>query len=399
MAYFVWQGIDLSGKIHTGKRFATSKTELDSLLFKQEIALLSCRQARQIPFIGRSINQALKIQFFKQLTELLSAGVLLPDALIVISSQTHHVGLQDCLSHIAASVQEGNSFSQALGKYPLVFDTIMIKMAHVGEESGGLVVALTMLTEYLTTIYEFRKQVRSASMVPLITFIFFCLIAVGIFLFIIPQFVSMFQSVAHELPYVTYIMMQISDILRSRYVFLVFGMLLGAGMMFRSFIKTERGSLLWDSFLLKVPGVGFFIQQSSLAYFLQALAMLGGGGMPLVPSLAIAREMISNKVIKQHIDLIMGDVEAGSSLSQAMIHDPGQIFGPEAIAIIRVGEESGRLTLLLGRTAQAYQERVRKAIATLTALINPLLMIVLGLLITFLIFAVYLPIFNLSNVF
>lgn len=398
MAYFTWKGIDLQGSIHKGKLFARSSAELDALLLKQEIALLSCAPAKQILFMERGIRQSQKIQFFKQCAQLLDAGVLLPDALTVIYSQTHHSQWHLILATVSNCVHEGSSLSQALERYPAVFDSVMINMIHVGQESGHLVASLTLLGDYLTTKHEFGNSMRSAAMVPLITLGFFTIIAMAIFIFIIPHFITMFESVKQELPAVTRMMIASSDFFRSRFLLLFIGCIAASIIVARSFITTKRGAFVWDSFLLRVPCIGFLIMQSSLANFLQAMAMLTGGGMHIVPALAVAKGMIGNKRIKYHIEIIEKEVHAGSSLSQAMIFEPGQIFGAHAIAIINVGQESGRLTVLLNQTARMYQENIKKNIAMLTTLINPLLMVILGLLITFLVFAVYLPVFNLSNV-
>jgi len=398
MAYFTWKGIDLEGSIHKGKLFARSSVELDALLFKQEIALLSCAPAKQLFFLGRTIHQSQKIQFFKQCAQLLEAGVLLPDALTVIYSQTHHRQWHIVLATISNSVCQGSSLSQALEGYPMVFDSVMINMVHVGQESGRLVESLGLLSDYLTTEHEFGNSMRSAAMVPMITLGFFAVIALAIFIFIIPHFITMFESVKQELPAVTRMMIASSDFFRSWYVLLVIGLIAVSSIVVRSFITTQRGAFVWDSFLLRMPCVGFLITQSSLANFLQAMAMLISGGMHVVPALAVAKGMIGNKRISHHIEIIEKEVQAGSSLSQAMVYEPGQIFGAHAIAIIKVGEESGRLTVLLNQTARMYQESIKKQITLLTTLINPLLMIILGLLITFLVFAVYLPVFNLSNV-
>lgn len=398
MAYFTWKGIDLAGKIHKGKLFARSAAELDALLLKQEIALLSCATAKNLFLSKRSITQSQKIQFFKQCAQLLDAGVLLPDALTVIYSQTHHSQWHMILAGITNSVHEGSSLSQALEMHTAVFDSVMINMIHVGQESGHLIESLTLLGDYLTTKHEFGKSIRSAAMVPLITLGFFAIIAMAIFVFIIPHFIEMFQSVKQELPAVTRMMIASSDFFRSRYLLLVIACVAISIMVIRYFIKTKQGAFVWDSFLLRMPCVGFLTMQSSLANFLQAMAMLTGGGMHIVPALCVAKGMIGNKRIKYHIEIIEKEVQAGSSLSQAMVHEPGQIFGAHAIAIINVGQESGRLTVLLNQTARMYQENIKKNIAMLTMLINPLLMIILGLLITFLVFAVYLPVFNLSNV-
>lgn len=397
MAYYTWKGVDLAGAIKKGKLFARSADELDAVLFKQKIALLSCKQSSQF-FSHFSIPKTEKINFFKSLAQLLQAGVLLPDALIVVSSQAHHKQWHIVLSSISNSIFQGSSLSQALQDYPKIFDQVMINMVHVGQESGNLIESLTLLSDYLSDSYEFESNVRSAAMVPLITLIFFIIVAMAIFIFIIPHFITIFQSVNQELPWVTRIMIGMSDFFCSGHIFLFLGCIGAALALLKSYRSSSSGSYALDSFLLQIPGLGYLIMQRSLAHFLQAMAMLTSGGMHIVDALAVSKGIVSNKLIVHHLSIIEKEVQAGVSLSQAMMYEQGQIFGAQTVAIIKVGQESGRLPVLLNQTAKMYQSSIKKTITLITTLINPLLMIVMGLLITFLVFAVYLPIFNLSNV-
>lgn len=396
MPYFSWSGIDLKGNIHKGRLFARSQQELDSLLFKQEIALLSCNQTRKRFALKRvSIDQ--KIRFFSQLSQMLNSGVLMPDALMVIGSQMHHAQFQAIVSRIAQSVYEGKSLSQALAEHS-IFDPLMIKMVAVGEESGRLASCVSMLAEYLEMKAEFSKKLRAALLVPAISLAFFGIISMVIFVFIVPQFVSMFASVKQELPALTRHLLSLSALLRSSVALIWFGIIALSAFIFNRMIKTEQGQALWDSFLLKVPFIGSLIKESSLAYYLHALSMLLGGGVQLLPALKIAKQTVNNKMVSGQLTRIEQEVEEGHSLSQAMIHDPAQMFNSEIVSVVRVAEESGQMSQILARAASGLQEQVKRIISLITVLANPLLMIILGLLITFLIFAVYLPIFNLSNV-
>jgi type IV pilus assembly protein PilC len=397
MPYYSWTGIDLKGQLHKGQLFARTPVELDALLIKHEIALLNCKQKKQFLAFAK-INLLHKIQFFRQLYQMINCGVLLPDSLMVVGSQMHHVGFQQIISQLAQDICQGQALSQAMGKYPEVFDTIMVKMIQAGEESGSLNNSLNMLCEYLDARHEFNKRLRSALMVPIISFGFFCLIALVIFIFIVPQFMEMFQAVNKELPLVTQYMLMISDTLRSKYAFVLAGFLALMIIISSRAIKSGPSKYAWDSFIIKTPLIGILIKESSLSYFLHAVSMLLAGGMQLLPAMKIAKQTVSSSVLRSQLDYIEQEIEAGSSLSQAMMHDRLQIFSAEIVSIVRVAEESGQLSPLLARAAYSMQEQVKRMIAVLTILINPLLMLVLGLLITFLIFAVYLPIFNLSSV-
>ncbi len=163
-------------------------------------------------------------------------------------------------------------------------------------------------------------------------------------------------------------------------------------------LNTPQGKRAKDACMINVPFLGILIHQSSLSYFLHAVSMLLQGGMPLVQAIGVAKATVRNSFLADNITYIEHDIKAGSSLSQAMIHNMAQIFDAQVIAIVRVGEESGRLAPLLARAAGAYQAKVKRNLAWIVTLINPMLMIALGVLITFLIMAVYVPIFNLSNI-
>jgi type II secretory pathway component PulF len=397
MPYFSWKGVDIEGSIHKGKLFAQSKEELDALLFKQEIALIGCSQVKQISLLN-SISFQDKIQFFKQLGQLLNAGVLLPDALLVATSQAQQIKFQTILSQITQQVHEGNALSQSLANQNNVFDAVMVHMVKVGEESGKLSSILAMLGDYLQMRSDFGKNLRSALLMPSITFAFFFCITLFIFVFIIPQFAHLFQSNNQTLPQITKNMLAISDFVTSQAMVYFLALAGTALLALYRLIKTKNGKCLRDIFVIKIPIFGPLIKENSLGYFLHAVSMLLQGSMPLPQAIQVAKATVSNDFLVSNLTMIEQDILAGSSLSQAMIHNMAQIFDAPIIAMIRVGEESGRLASLLGKAGHFYQSKVHKTLAWIVTIINPLLMIALGALITFLIVAVYVPIFNLSDI-
>jgi type IV pilus assembly protein PilC len=397
MPYYKWSGIDITGCMHKGRLFARSKEELDALLFKQEIALLTCSPVRQI-WLQKKVSLDLKIQFFKTLAEMLGSGVLVPEALLIVSSQTPHAFFQEIIANIAQDVHEGASLSQALAKYPHIFDSMMVNMINVGEESGRLAISLTLLSDYLATVQDFKKRLWASMLVPLCTFIFFCFVALIIFIWVIPHFTHMFDTAKQQLPTSTKIIISLSNFLNSQLSLLFLGLFILVIFIAWRSSKSVTGKLYIDACMLKLPWIGTIIQESNLAYYLHAIAMLLHGGIQLRPALSIAKQTVNNSIIRKQLDIIEHEVDAGNSLSQAMIYEPDQIFSAEIIAAVRAGEESGRLVSVLNRSAHLYQEKVKRSISLVTMLINPLLMLILGLLIAFLIFAIYMPIFNLSQV-
>lgn len=397
MAYFKWRGIDLSGTVRSGKLFARSEKDLDSTLLDREIALLSCSNARPRLF-SRSITLEVKIHFFRQLAVLLDAGVMLPEALEILGSLVGNIRLREVICGIGVDVQEGLSLSESLKAYPDTFDSLMIMMIRIGQEAGSLGYALEQLGDYLEITQSFRKKLKSASMLPLLTFGFFLLITVSLFVFVVPCFAEIFQSMKKDLPGVTKFIINISKTLRSSAVVFI-AIALGFFVVgIRQYMKTVRGKLAVDSVLIRIPWLGDLAKNSSLVYFLHSVSMLLNSGVRLIQAMNISSKAIKNSILRGQVDQLEREVEAGSSLSQSMNRIPGSLFEADLVALAKVGEESGRLGPMLKRGADIYQGKVNRSISFFTTIFQPMLMIILGLMITLLIFAIYLPVFSLSDV-
>lgn len=397
MAYFKWRGVDLAGMSRQGKMFARSEDDLSTTLLEQEIALISCTFLRP-RFFSRSVSLDVKISFFRQLAVLLDAGVMLPDALEILGSLINNIRLQEIICDLGADVQEGVPLSEALKKHPDVFDSLMVRMVRVGQETGRLGTALEHLSEYLEATQAFRKKLKSAAMLPMVTFGFFALIAVTIFVFIVPRFADIFKSMKKELPAVTKLVVGISRAMRSSVVLLVIVSIVLVVLAIRQYMKTTRGREAIDRLVLHIPWLGDPIKNSSLTYFLHSVSMLLNSGVRLLKAMEVASLEIKNSVVRSQVEVLQQEVAAGVSLSQAMNRLPNSLFGQDLVSLARVGEESGNLGDMLKKGAAVYQEKVRRSLVFFTTVFQPMLMIILGLLITLLIFAIYLPVFNLANV-
>lgn len=395
MPYFQWQGISLQGQIKRGKLFAQSAAELDALLLKREIALLKSREI-SYGFFEPSIKPADIIHFLRAVSTLLKAGLLLPDVLLMVSEQIKHPRFQGIVYTLAVDVHKGIPLSQAMSNYPQLFDELVVHMAHVGQETGSLDSAFIMACEQMEILQGFRKKLHSAALMPSITFIFFLLMALIIFMVIIPHFADIFKAMNQELPAVSRYALRMSEMatLKNVAVLLIVCVVVLASA--RLFFARASARRSLDRMLLKLPYIGIIIQQSSLIYFLRSAAMLVDGGVPLVSALNGACKPIKNSEMREHCRNLAEMVEAGSSLSESLMHD--ELFDQELRALVKVGEESGQLGAMLSKAAQGYQDKVSHSLFLCTTLFQPLCMIIMGLLITGLIFAVYLPIFSLAHV-
>lgn len=396
MPYYSWQGITIHGATKKGVAFSTSLQELDETLLKRDIALLRGKPARK-PLLQRSISAELKIEFFRQIAVLLQAGVLLPETLLIVNERMNHPQLQEVIADIAKKVHEGQPLSQALKDYPKIFSPLMIQMIFVGQEAGTLALSLTLLADHLEMMQSFYTSMRSAAIMPCVTLLFFCAVALIIIVGIIPQFASMFATFGQELPTLTRMLINASSVMRSWYMVMVAIALFFCALLAKNAVASEQGRTTIDRWLVRLPYIGILIKQSSLLSFLRSMALLLESGMPVPRAIYVAQQAVPNSVLRNQIDYILQEVEGGTSLSSAMAHHPDELFGQDIIAIVKVGEESGKLPSMLARSAASYQERIKQSLAVATTLFQPLLMIILGLLITMLIFAVYLPVVQFSQ--
>lgn len=397
MPYYIWQGVNIFGDVKRGKNFARSYGDLDKILFARNIAMISCKQSRISSLFNR-ISTDDKINFFRQLSVLLDAGVRLPDALMILCDQMNNIKFKQIIFQIESDILQGLSFSKSLAKYPKTFDQMIVQIVKVGQESGNLAVSLLQLSDYLDERQAFYKKLKSASALPLITLGFFIVVTYSIFAFVVPKFADLFASMGKDLPPLTKTILKISLFLRSNIFILMFLFFVFIIFIIQKYLKIPAIKKTSDIVTINLPLFGEIFMQSFLVYFLRSISILLKGGVRLVPAIAISKDSIKNGFIKSQVHKLERDVFAGSSLSQSMIDYGGKLFPQDLIAIIKVGEETARLEIMLEKAAQMYQQKINRSILFFTTIFQPLLMIILGLLITLLIFAIYVPIFGLASV-
>lgn len=393
MPYFKWKGIDLTGCTQRGTMRARSEHHVYRALLNNDIALLrsSIKHKRRI------LNASSKADFFRQLALLIDSGVFLDQALLLLQEQVKKNRAHEMFDDIIADVHEGHSLSEACKKYPYEFDSLTIQMMQAGHESGSLGRSLQMLADYSEMREQFYKKLRSAALLPTITLIFFFIIGAAIIIFIVPAFASMFASLGHDLPTTTRWMMTLHSILTGWMIVGIIMVLILAIIGFRKLYHYIRAKRIIDAYILRIPFIGTLVRETTITYFFQSVALLIQGGIRVVPALRTVRSLLGNEYIKEHLIVVEREVDKGYSLSTVMKNSKN-LFVSDAVALIRVGEESGQLGLMLARSAALYQERINRILFFMSTVFQPILMIILGLLIMGLIFAVYIPIFNLSYV-
>ncbi len=340
----------------------------------------------------------MSLLLFYQLAELLDAGLPLVDALTIMMHQMPQSNIQTVLMHVRNEVRGGSSLTHALSLHPHRFDNFVVQILSVGEESGNMVQALQALCAYLHARQEFMHKVRSALLVPVISIIFLCGTMLFTFLVIMPRFATLFASFGQELPWLTSVLMSISLFISSWYALaLALGIFLFAslGYWYTSF---GTGRRMYDWLVLKIPFIGSTVQLIAYAQFFRSTSLLLRGGMPLVPALRIACTLTDNSIVQECFEHITDAVAHGVSLSDALQRQQELVFNPDVIALILIGQETGRLERMLTTIADSFTKKVHTALTLYITLVQPLMMIILGLLVALVTFAIYAPLLQMSTI-
>lgn len=396
MPYYAWRGVTLVGTIKKGKIFANDERELDALLLARDIALLSSAQAAR-SIIMFPITLDMKIQFFQQLGTLLSAGVLLPEALRLVALQLDHQRFQEAMHKVALMVHAGVAVDQAAGMYANIFSPLMIHVMHIGQETGRLAQACQALCSYLHMIQHFQQSIRRAMIMPAVTAIFFILVALIILVWVVPQFSTIFASLHAQLPPITRFLLRVSNWLCSWKAVAIAGIMVFVVVGLRIFRQSGYGRRVVDTYSMRLPGIGSVIQDNARAQFLRSLAVLIYSGVRVPVALPIASGAIANTRAQLYVNYLAYAVTAGSSLGDAMMRHPEQWFEHQVVALVKVGEEAGDLAHSLELAAQYYQQRVEQYLYWYSMMFQPLCIVVLGIFIALFIAAVYMPIFSMAH--
>ncbi|MFA6066319.1 MAG: type II secretion system F family protein [Candidatus Babeliaceae bacterium] len=394
MPYYKWSGISLTGTTIKGRLFARTIEHLTAHLLQREIALIKASITVRHRFFGDTKTHI--ATFYRHLASLLMSGIRLHDALLITVSTCNHSYLKSVIEDCACAIQEGIPLSKAFAYHDGLFSDFACTMVQAGEESGNLKGALGSLALYAEYEQKFLKSIYNSLLMPSITFIFFCLIFFIIFIGVIPRFESLFMSFDKKLPWLTTTVFSISHGLRSWYGLLCLVIFTGVayGIYIVSRLSHYKDTL--DRIVLITPILGVCVRTVSVAFFLQTLAVLVKGGVRLVDAVVIASKPISNRVLRSELEAVARDITSGVAMSDALMHQQ-YINSCELEALCKIGESTGTLAVMIEQAAQLYRERVHKSLTFFTTILQPSLLIILGLLVGLLLVAVYVPLLTLSH--
>jgi type IV pilus assembly protein PilC len=329
--------------------------------------------------------------FSRQFATMIAAGLPLVQCLQTLGMQMERRRFQEIIAKVATDVESGSTLSDALGRFPRVFDELYVNLVHVGETGGVLDSMLSRLSTYQEKAQALKHRVQMAIVYPLLVMTIAVLVVAFLMVFIIPIFAAFFANAGVPLPLPTRIVIGLSNaVTRFWYVILIVWAAGAYG--FRAWYKTDAGRLAVDHFLLRAPIFGPLVRKISIARFTRTLSALLGGGVPIIDALRITAKTAGNRVVENAVMAARERVMAGQTLGERL-KDSG-VFPPMVVQMVIVGEQTGALDNMLAKVADYYEDEVDVAVAGLTSLLEPLLIVFLGVVIGGIVIAIYLPIFK-----
>ncbi len=329
----------------------------------------------------------------RQLATLVDAGLPLLKGLFILMKQERNVTLKGILGELASAVESGSTFSEALYRFPKVFNRLYISMVKAGEVSGALDVVLERLAQFMEKAEKIKGKIKAALFYPIAIMV----ITVGILSFlmtvIVPKFRVIFSDMAggKSLPAFTEIVLGISDLVKNNFL-IVLGILVALGIAFKLFIKTATGRLLVDKCMMRMPVFGDLIRKSSIARFTRTFGTLTSSGVPILPALMIVKETSGNRVISDAIGKIHDSVKEGESIVQPL--EASRAFPPMVVSMIDVGETTGALPEMLMKIADNYEDEVDNSIAAMLSLLEPIMIVFLAVVVGSIVIALFLPLID-----
>ncbi len=393
-AVFAWEGKDKTGKIVRGELRAGGESVVNATLRRQGVLVTKVKKKTYRS--GKKVSEKDITLFTRQLATMMKAGVPLLQSFDIVAKGNDNPSVSKLIQDIRADVETGTSLNQAFRKFPLYFDPLFCNLVGAGEQAGILEDLLTRLAIYKEKTLAIKAKIKSALVYPVAIMGVAFLVTAVIMIWVVPAFKEVFKSFGADLPAPTLMVMAISDFFVS-YWYLIFGLLFaGLYLFFQSWKRSLKVQRTMDRLLLKAPIFGAVIRKATIARWTRTLATMFAAGVPLVESLDSVGGAAGNAVYLDATKKIQNEVSTGTSLTVAMQNS--DVFPNMVTQMVSIGEESGSLDNMLGKVADFYEDEVDEAVASLSSLMEPLIMVILGVLIGGLVIAMYLPIFKLGSV-
>jgi type IV pilus assembly protein PilC len=375
---------------------ATEQAAIAALL-NRNLLVVSIQEkvAKKGRTAGGKVALADLVVFTRQLATMIDAGLAMVQSLSALAEQTTNKAMRDVIRDICTRVEGGDSFSEALQKHPKVFDRLYFSMVSAGEKGGLLSEILARLAVYLENTARLRKKVKTAMMYPTVVTVVAVTITIFLLVKVVPVFGDIYSGFGAKLPGPTQFLINLSDMIKKYFLLLALG---SGGLIYGwfHFIKTKAGRQIWDARRIKLPIFGSIAHKICLARFTRTLASLIRSGVPILEVLQIVSQTVGNVIMEKAIQTAAGDIERGENISAALGKHP--IFPNMIIRMISAGEQTGKIDNMLERISDFLDEEIETTLSGITSLIEPILIVVLGVVIGGMVICMFLPIFKMSEI-
>ncbi|HYM89832.1 MAG TPA: type II secretion system F family protein, partial [Nitrospiraceae bacterium] len=402
MATFAYVGRSRSGAVKKGELSAKTRDEAVDQLRKQSVVVTSLEEKKsgagglKLSF-GSGLTDKDLVVFTRQFGTMINAGLPLVQCLEILSTQSENKVLRETIGEVKTQVEAGSTFSDALRRHPKVFDDLYVNLVHAGEVGGLLDTILTRLAKYIEKAMKLKGQIKSAMVYPTTIMGVAVVVITILMLFVIPIFAKMFLELSGgkvALPGPTQLVIDLSNFFIA-YWYVILGGIVGILVGIKKYYGTVQGRMVIDKLLLKLPVVGDLIRKASVAKFTRTLGTLLASGVPLLDGMTICAKTSGNKVIEETLINARTSISGGKTIADPL--SASGVFPKMVTHMIAVGESTGALDAMLGKIADFYEDEVDQAVASLTALLEPAMMVFLGVVIGFIVIAMYLPIFKMAS--
>jgi len=400
MPVYLWKGKDRHNKNKKGEMEAPSEDVVRSELARRKITSAKIKKKpkdlfENVSFMQPKVKGSDIIIFCRQFSTMIDAGLPIIQCLDILYAQNDNKTFKKMLKDVKSNVESGQTLAESLRKYPKQFDDLFVNMISAGEAGGILDMILRRLSAYLEKAAKLKAKIKGGMTYPLVTIVIAIVVVAIIMVFVIPVFEEMFSGMGSALPAATQIVVNLSRAIKSNIFYII-----GATMIFlyamRRFYRTEKGRILMDDLLLKVPLFGDLVRKAAVAKFTRTTGTMLSSGVAILDALEIVAKTAGNKTIEKAVLDTRTAIAEGRTMSDPLAESG--VFPSMVCQMIAVGESTGALDAMLTKIAEFYEEEVDQAVENLTALIEPLMIVFLGVVIGGLVVSMYLPIFKMASV-
>jgi type IV pilus assembly protein PilC len=397
MREFVWKARTLRGEVQNRLISARHERDVIGELRRRRLIVVSIRQKSKditLPKIGTGVKRKDLVVFGRQFATMINSGLPLIQCLEILGDQVENPHLARIIQEVSSDVEAGNTLSDSLAKHDRVFTPLFVNMVAAGEAGGILDRVLYRLAEYLEKSNNIRRKVKGALIYPGVVISIAIIVTIFLLVFVIPTFAKLFESSGLNLPLPTRFTIAASNFMMAAWPLLLI-LSIASVVGLRRYYRTDRGEYRIDNLLLKIPHLGELLRKASIARFSRTLGTLLSSGVPILDAMEITATTSGNRVIQEAVMQSRSSIATGDTISEPL--GKSTVFPPMVVQMIRVGEETGEMDNMLDKIADFYEEEVDVAVETLTSVLEPILIVGIGMIVGGMVVSMYLPIFRLAS--